>query len=62
MVIGMTYDECMDGFGAKLDDICDICETCDVCGGSLYDVFGRPLRREHLECRRILAMERGMEG
>jgi hypothetical protein len=57
----MGYDDCMSGFGDKLDDIVDICEQCEVCGGFLYDEFGRRLKREHMECRRILAMERGCE-
>lgn len=56
------YEDCMDGLQEKLDNICDVVETCEVCGGFLYDGMGRSLRREHLECRRILAMERGMEG
>ena len=57
----MTWDEMLDGFEEKCDNICDICERCEVCGGLMHDEFGRLLKREHMECRRILAMERGCD-
>lgn len=57
--MGDCFDDCMDGFEDKCESICDIYEVCEVCGGFLYDAIGRNLKRDHIECRRILAMERG---
>jgi len=56
-----NWEEMLDGFEEKCEDIKDILEVCEVCGCYLYDEFGRRLRREHLECRRILAAERGCD-
>lgn len=56
-----NWEDMMDGFEAKCENIKDILEVCEVCGGFLYDAMGRSLKREHLECRRILAMERGCD-
>ena len=58
----MGFNEMMAGFQDRCDGICDIFETCEVCGGYLYDEFGRSLKRQHMQCRYILAMERGQEG
>lgn len=57
----MTFEENLDAFQDNLDNIVDIQETCEVCGCFLYDEFGRPNRRAHMECRRILAMEKGCD-
>lgn len=54
----MSLEECLDGFESKLNGIVDIYEQCEVCGGFLYDEFGRSLKRNHIECRRLLAEER----
>jgi hypothetical protein len=58
-----NFEDCLDGFEEKCEDICDVLETCEVCGGLMYDQFGRSMRRYHIECRRILALEQnGCDG
>lgn len=52
-----NFEDCLNGFEEKCEAIPDVIEVCEVCGGHLFDVMGRSLKREHMECRRILALE-----
>jgi len=54
----MDFGECLDGFEEKCEDICDLNERCEVCGGFMNDAMGMSLKKNHLDCRRILAIEK----